>query len=230
MLHSNGSLGMQWNLFHWDDSSNSTWRLTNGVSGFGNQLFLGVSVEAAWSDEDVMPAMSASKPRAQWVLDINVAPGNITDSSMLTPFKSVQTASSSIASTTTKPTHSTLVTKSAQPSSHAGASSSSIAPGAIAGITIGVVAVVAAVLLFLWKSVRRGRRRDRSAARGHLDEPKSEMVGSAPLVSELYVPSSELSAISRDDHDTVTNRAERMTPAEMPADSSFSGVPNGNTT
>jgi hypothetical protein len=175
--------------------------------------------------------MSASKPGAQWVLDTNGGAGSIIDPSMLTPFKSVETASSSIASTTIE----TSTIESAQTSSDAGSSSSSsIAPGAIGGITIGVVAVIAALILFLFIFVRRRRRHDRDAAQERLielsgssnSEQKSEKIGSAPFVSELYVPPSELSATPRDDSDMIVKRAKRTTLAEIPGDSSFSDVSN----
>jgi hypothetical protein len=79
LLNSTGELGQQWDL---TQRSDSTWRITNALTG--NQTALGLAVS------NTVPGMDTADSDGHWDVSINVSAGTISDESMLSDVQNVQ--------------------------------------------------------------------------------------------------------------------------------------------
>ncbi|RFU32458.1 hypothetical protein B7463_g3849, partial [Scytalidium lignicola] len=156
MLPAGGGLGMQWNITKGTEDVGS-WVLRNRLLDQVNVF--GIDPQA---ESKNMVVMNTDQKGAQWIIDINVSAGKITDVKMLTTFSSIQSATSTSQSTHSISTStSTPVANPAQSQlpSDATSHARTISAGAIAGISIGGVIVVLIVLALLYRFYRSRQRK-----------------------------------------------------------------------
>ncbi|KAK2808830.1 hypothetical protein FQN50_004306 [Emmonsiellopsis sp. PD_5] len=133
-------LGMQWNLTRWEDGN--TWKLTNRL--LGEDRWLGVV-------NDKEPSMMVSIEGSHWTLMRNRGAPQV-DSKLKVSFSSIE----SPPQTTNHPSPSKTGAASGN-SPDCPASSPKISAGAIAGITVGGIALLALMQLAIFCLLKRRR-------------------------------------------------------------------------
>ncbi|KAL6249145.1 hypothetical protein RBB50_004208 [Rhinocladiella similis] len=164
LLPTSGDLTQQWNITVWPDG---TRRLVN--MAVGDFQYLGVSNNSAGV---IIPVINTAEDGSHWTFDINSSAGEVSEE-MAAPLSSIAKVSTTAAATSTAqsttPATATATEKSSSPAAAAQASTtskaSSLGAGAIAGIVVGVVGLIAfLVAAFLVCARKRKRARARQNA------------------------------------------------------------------